>query len=352
MKLTLAERVELVLLYGKANGSQREAIDLFQAAHPNRPMPSQSAVSKLVKKFKDTGSVADKRKSGRRRTATGDKSCSKTIATVGVCGRTSVRDLAKRLRISRSTVHRILTRHKFKPYKLQFHQILEKGDHDRRSEFCEQFHELLSADPDLIFRICFSDECTFQIDGRITPHNHRFWCENNPRWMRENHNQYSRKVNVWCGIFGKRIVGPFFIEGTLDAATYLDLLINEIGPALSAVCGDKDVWFQQDGAPPHFGSEVRQFLNETFPDRWIGRSGPIPWPARSPDLSPLDFFLWGYVRERVFVTAPRDIDDLKERVRSTLSAVKRSTLKKVLREFTNRLGYCIAAQGRHFEHLI
>ena len=51
------------------------------------------------------------------------------------------------------------------------------------------------------------------------------------------------------------------------------------------------VIFQQDGAPPHWGLQVRQFLSETFLDRWIGRDGPILWPPRSPDITPLDFFL-------------------------------------------------------------
>ena len=44
--------------------------------------------------------------------------------------------------------------------------------------------------------------------------------------------------------------------------------------------------FQQDGAPPHWGSHVRRFLDATFPGRWIGRDGPTPWPPRSPDIIP------------------------------------------------------------------
>ncbi|EZA48500.1 hypothetical protein X777_12995, partial [Ooceraea biroi] len=46
----------------------------------------------------------------------------------------------------------------------------------------------------------------------------------------------------------------------------------------------------------------RNILNESFPDRWIGRGGRISWPARSPDLTPLDFFLWGHLKNEVFLT--------------------------------------------------
>jgi hypothetical protein len=54
------------------------------------------------------------------------------------------------------------------------------------------------------------------------------------------------------------------------------------------------IHFQQDGAPPHCLEEVREYLNTRFPDWWISQAKPIAWPLRSPDLVPLDFFLWGF----------------------------------------------------------
>ena len=64
--------------------------------------------------------------------------------------------------------------------------------------------------------------------------------------------------------------------------------------------------FQQDGTPPRRGSHVRRFLDAKFPNRWIGRDGPTPWPPRSPDITNLDFFLWGYVKDKVFSTPVPD----------------------------------------------
>ena len=54
--------------------------------------------------------------------------------------------------------------------------------------------------------------------------------------------------------------------------------------------------FQLDGAPPHWGLQVCAFLNDKFLERWIARGGPATWPPRSPDINPLDFILWGYVK--------------------------------------------------------
>ena len=48
--------------------------------------------------------------------------------------------------------------------------------------------------------------------------------------------------------------------------------------------------FQQDGAPPHYNSDVRPFLDEVLPNKWIARRGFVEYPPRSPDLTPLDFF--------------------------------------------------------------
>ncbi|EFN63727.1 hypothetical protein EAG_00069, partial [Camponotus floridanus] len=56
------------------------------------------------------------------------------------------------------------------------------------------------------------------------------------------------------------------------------------------------MWFMHDGAPAHFSRIAREFLTATYGDRWIGRGGSHLWPARSPDLNPLDYFLWGYLK--------------------------------------------------------
>ena len=78
----------------------------------------------------------------------------------------------------------------------------------------------------------------------------------------------------------------------------------------------EDFIFQQDAATPHWHNQVRRFLNETLPQRWIGRTGPRDltlhsWPPRSPDMIPCDFCLWEYVKERVYIPPlPADLDEL------------------------------------------
>jgi len=96
-----------------------------------------------------------------------------------------------------------------------------------------------------------------------------------------------------------QIIGPFFIEGNLNSEKYEDMLHNEIVPRILEITGQnfEHTYFQQDGASPHYGRNVRNYLDVVFNDRCIGRKGYIEWPARSPDLSPLDYFLWGYLKD-------------------------------------------------------
>ncbi|GFX88484.1 uncharacterized protein TNCV_2279521 [Trichonephila clavipes] len=68
------------------------------------------------------------------------------------------------------------------------------------------------------------------------------------------------------------------------------------------------MWFQHDGAPAHFSVDVWHASDTTYPERWIGRDGPVNWPARSPDLSCLDVFLWGHMKSLV-CASPADSDE-------------------------------------------
>jgi hypothetical protein len=81
------------------------------------------------------------------------------------------------------------------------------------------------------------------------------------------------------------------------------------------------LWFQHDGAPAHYGEDVRPWLNATYPGRWIGRGGPIAWPPRSPDLTPMDFSLWGQLEEQVYAVPPRTIEDLVARLQAAVTTV-------------------------------
>lgn len=112
------------------------------------------------------------------------------------------------------------------------------------------------------------------------------------------------------------------------------------------------VLWQQDGAPAHYAQTIRTYLTETFGHRWVGRGGPIDWPARSPDLNPLDFFLWGYLKRRVYKTKPSCLEQLKQNIVDECRSISADTLQKVLASCIRRTLLCKQNNGGHFEQLL
>jgi hypothetical protein len=95
---------------------------------------------------------------------------------------------------------------------------------------------------------------------------------------------------VFCALSQTKVYGPFFFaENTVTGVTYRAKLKNWLLPQMSE--DSEDFIVQQDGAPPHWHRDVRRFLIESLPQRWIGRVGKEDlvlqfWPPRSPDLKP------------------------------------------------------------------
>lgn len=183
------------------------------------------------------------------------------------------------------------------------------------------------------------------------------WSRNNPHKHYSYRTQYPQKLNVWSGILGDNIIGPFFIEGNLNGPKYLDMLQNEIVPALRQVPGIRldEIWFQQDGCPAHNTLAVREYLANTFPNRVIGTFSTIPWPPRSPDLSLQDFFLWPYIKSKIYgfeEDRATTLDELRIQIQDAFATITPQMLANVRTGFYNRLGYCLAEGGNLFEHLL
>jgi len=91
------------------------------------------------------------------------------------------------------------------------------------------------------------------------------------------------------------------------------------------------------------------FLGATFPNRWIGRDSLKTWPPRSPDITPLDFFLWRYVKDKVFSTPVPDIANLKARITEAFATITEDMLENTWREIDYRLDVLRATKGAHVE---
>jgi hypothetical protein len=98
---------------------------------------------------------------------------------------------------------------------------------------------------------------------------------------------------------------------------------------------------------------ARRVLNGMFSARVISRRGHIEWPARSPDLNACDFFLWGYLKSKVYEKKPRTTEDLKQNIKEEVAAIPPTMVQRVMQNFQKRLlGECVDNNGRHLTDTI
>ncbi|GFV89222.1 putative DD41D transposase [Trichonephila clavipes] len=114
----------------------------------------------------------------------------------------------------------------------------------------------------------------------------------------------------------------------------------------------QELWFQQDGATCHTTRATIDLLKDTFGDRLISRFGPVNWPPRSCDLTPLDYFLWGYVKSLVYADKPQTLDHLENNIRRVIADIRPQMLEKVIENWTSRLDFIRASHGSPMPEII
>ncbi|XP_063384877.1 uncharacterized protein LOC134670986 [Cydia fagiglandana] len=251
----------------------------------------------------------------------------------------STRMAARRFAVSQYYVWKILNSEGLHPFHFRKVHALYENDGPARIAFCQWILEHQNVN------VLWTDESTFTRVGLYNQHNEHFWAFNNPHCIRESCHQVRFSVNVWAGIINDSIIGPYFIEGNLNGLNYLEML-REVIPNLMEdvpIAYLRDIFYQHDGCPAHYRLEVRRHLDEEFGDHWIGRGGPVAWPPRSPDLTPMDFFLWSQVKRLVFTEEAQTRDELRQKIIRAFETVKRDrdTLRKLKDNLVRRAHICI-----------
>jgi hypothetical protein len=148
------------------------------------------------------------------------------------------------------------------------------------------------------------------------------------------------------------MVGPYLLPNRLNGPAYC-VSLQEVLPVLLEdvpLAVRRDMWFQHDGAAAYFSAQTQQHLNTQFPDRWLGRGGPELWPARLPDLNPLDFFLWEHLKEIVYRDPPTDVEDLTAKFHVAVATIDADVLRRVQANIPRRAVARRRMHGEHCEH--
>ncbi|GFW23803.1 uncharacterized protein TNCV_4496801 [Trichonephila clavipes] len=230
-----------------------------------------------------------------------------------------------------------------------------KYDQARR-RFVEWAQNEIAVVPDFHKRILFSDEAHFWLNGYVNKQNCCIWSEANPQVYVETPLQ-PEKLTVWCALWAGGIIGPYFFKNdeghnvTVNGDRYRAMITNFFIPELNNH-DVQELWFQQDGAICHTARATIDLLKDTFGDRLISRFRPVNWPPRSCDLTPLDYFLWGYVKSLVYVDKPQTLDHLEDNIRRVIADIRPQMFGKVIENWTSRLDYIRASRGSHMPEII
>ena len=242
------------------------------------------------------------------------------------------------------------------PFHYRKVQALLPADYESRLNMCANIQNLHNTDENFLSKILVTDEAGFGHEGPINLHNLHYWNDENPHAIIERGFQDRFSLNVWAGIVEDHLIGPHFLPNRLSGEMYLNFLRNHLPLLLEDVPLQvrNSMWLLQDGAPPHFSIEVREYLNEHFPNRWIGRRGFVEWAARSPDLNPMDFFFWSDLKTLVYKTPVNTLEQLRQRIIESCETIrqKQGIFFKVHQSFLRRLNLCVEMEGQHFEHLL
>lgn len=314
-----------------------------------RRLPSYDAFRSLTHRLQSTGSFHVRRE-GRPSTRTRAELEERILQHVSNDPRTSTRRTAALLNTNHMAVWRTLSSDHQHPYHFRKSQELVAADFIHRVRFCNWYRSRAQADPNFSSKVLWSDEASFTRGGMSNVHNEHIWAHENPHASRESSFQHQWRINVWAGIIGDHLIGPVFLPDSLNGQNYLEFLITILEDALEdmPLRVYRDVIFQHDGAPAHFARQVRQYLDARFPV-WIGRHGPVAWPPRSPDLTVLDFFLWGHVKNLVYAHESQTRDTMQAKITAAFDTITVEMLRNVQRSTMRRVSLCIDHHGGHFE---
>lgn len=339
---------DMIQVYFECNRNRGAAVRLYRERFYNREIPEPRKFGRLEENLRNYGAF---KKPKREEREFNENTELNVLLNVEENPRTSIREISNNIGASKRTVNAILKKHKFKPYIPQKVQALEENDRERRQQFCHLYLNSVRRDPLFHTKIIWSDECTFSVNGIFNRNIHRHWSQENPRIIVETNFQRRFSINVWCGILSNRLIGPFFIDGTLNQEKYHQILTEQLQNFLDElpIADLNRIYFQQDGATPHNARINTNWLNTTFNERWIGTYGPIRWPARSPDLTPLDFWLWGYLQDQVYLTRPENEEILRQRIIRACREIPPNFILNATNAVFRRCQVCLDCAGSQFE---
>ena len=314
---------------------------------PSRPkdVPNYMAFKRLVERFEKSGGQSRPMcPPGRAPTSQEDITAVKGFFMANK--KAHLAEASRTLDMAKGKIWYILRRIlKWKAYKPHVSHILSQANMKARLECADWF---LTKNRDFFSKkVVWGDEKYFVLKSSPNSQNDRFWSPVNPFDNVACKEQGMAKAMCWVGMVDGEIIGPIWVEGSMDQYVYQEMLEDHVLPAIS---NKRGLWFMQDGATCHTSNMNLEFLRGHFKNRLISNKTDIRWPPKSPDCNPLDFFFWGQAMAHVFRCQPSTMEALKELVGDFAENMDRELVRKVCGSTRDRFEMVKSVGGSYFEH--
>ena len=317
----------------------------------NIPMKRRNFVYRTINRFRETGSLSDKPRSGRPVTATTREMKSAVRSRVWRNPRRSVRKMALELKISRGSLRRIVNRDlglsSFKRKRVHFLTDKIRAKRLSRSKglltrFANQGLE----------KVLFSDEKLFTVEEASNRQNDRILSTSASAILEEHkfvqRVQKPSSVMVWGGVSAIGRTSLVFIPMgvKINAVTYQNLVLEPVVKDLGVnMFGNQPFLFQQDGAPAHTANSTQEWLRIEIPD-FIAKE---EWPPSSPDVNPLDFCVWSILETKACSKSHKSIESLKASLVKEWNNIPQETLRIAVEAVPKRLNAIVKKKGGYIE---
>uniref|UniRef100_A0A674EGJ2 Paired domain-containing protein n=1 Tax=Salmo trutta TaxID=8032 RepID=A0A674EGJ2_SALTR len=310
-----------------------------------RKIAPESTIYRIIKNFKESGSIVVKKASGRPRKSSKRQDRLLKLIQLQDRGTTSTA-LAQEWRqagvsASARTVRRrlledgLVSRAAKKP-------LLSRKNIRDRLIFCKRYRDWTAEDWG---KVIFSDESPFQLFGasgkklvrRRGEHYHQSFVMPTVK--------HPETIHVW-GCFSAKGVGSLTIlsrNTAMDKEWYQHILREQLLPTIQEQFGDDQCLFQHDGAPCHKAKVITKWLGEQN----IAILG--PWPGNSPDLNPIEN-LWSILKRRVDKQKPTNSDKLQALIMQEWAAISQDVAQKLIDSMPGRIAEILKKEGQYCKY--
>lgn len=244
--------------------------------------------------------------------------------------------------ISRQTVTRRLSEFGIENYVKAEKPLLTEENRRKRYEWCL---ERKNWSIDKWAQMINSDESNFQLVNRKGVQ--RVWRFKNekylPQFVKSRVQAGGGSICVWGCIAHSGAGVCKTYSGKMNSVLYIDTLENELKASVDLLMdGSEDWYFQQDNAPCHKSRVVTSYFD-------TNQIKVMPWPARSPDLSPIEH-IWTMIDQKLTGQTISNLLELEVAVVKAWNEIEPSTCANLIESMPRRVELCIKARGGHFNY--